>query len=100
MKKAYVISSISEQLSKTADRIRVIASDIEGPVREEASIESMYTELILDNLEQIQKLTLALTETVSESIYESEANADDTAFGPGELDYHGKEIENPKVKEE
>lgn len=89
MKNAYAINSVSQQMVKICERIDDLASAVEGSEQDTGDIADTYQDLLLDELEHIQMLTLKLTELVSEAVGEETANndeGDDSAFAPGDLD--------------
>lgn len=101
MKNSGIVGSMSRHLSKTAERINELASDLDYGVKDNDEVSAMYTDLLLDQLEQAQKLVLALTNTVTDSLADSEGGAvntdgDGSVFAQGELQsVSGENLENP-----
>lgn len=88
MKNAYAISSISRQMGKVCEQIDALAMGIQDTEQGIGNIADVYQELLLDELEHTQMLTLKLTELIT--VDSSEAtNADEgegSAFAAGDLD--------------
>lgn len=101
MKNTTTIGSLCWHLSRVAEHITDIAGDMERIADEsDSSADSVYADILLDSLEQVQKLTLALTERITAEIDSEEKPAntdgDGSVFAPGELQSVKKPaIENP-----
>lgn len=86
MKNAYAISSMSRQMCKVCGQIDALAMGIQDTEQGIGDIADVYQELLLDELEHIQMLTLKLTELIT--VDPSEAHTDDgegSAFAAGDL---------------
>lgn len=91
MKNAYAIDSISRQLVKTVEQIGELARGIQDTEQGIGDVDDIYAEILLDELEHIQMLTLKLTELITQE--PPEANADEgegSVFAAGDLDDDGK----------
>jgi hypothetical protein len=89
MKNAYAISSLSRQMVKVCEQIDSLAMGVQDTEQGIGDLGDTYQDLLLDELEHIQMLTLKLTELVSEAVGEETANTDEgdgSAFAPGDLD--------------
>ena len=89
MKNAYAISSLSQQMVKVCEQIDSLAMGVQDTEQGIGDLGDTYQNLLLDELEHIQMLTLKLTELVSEAVGEETANTDEgdgSAFAPGDLD--------------
>lgn len=90
MKNAYAISSMSRQMGKVCERLDTLAMAIQDTEQGIGDIAETYQDMLLDELEHVQMLTLRLTEMISQAVGEdTAANADEgdgSAFAPGELD--------------
>lgn len=89
MKNAYAISSMSRQMIKVCEQIDSLAMGVQDTEQGSDNIADTYHDLLLDELEHIQMLTLKLTELVSEAVGEQDAvNADEgegSAFFQGDF---------------
>ena len=88
MKNAYAISSMSRQMVKVCEQIDSLAMGVQDTEQGIGDLADTYQDLILDELEHIQMLTLKLTELVSEAVGEEPANTDEgdsSAFAQGNL---------------
>jgi len=93
MKNVYAIGGVSRHLSKVAEHIERLAMDIHSSEQDAGNLEPVYSDLLFDELEHAQVLTLKLTELISQSQDGSTGNADGadgSAFGPGNLDSQNK----------
>ena len=89
MKNAYAISSMSRQMVKVCEQIDSLAMGVQDTEQGIGDLGDTYQDLLLDELEHIQMLTLKLTELVSEAVGEETSNTDEgdgSAFAPGDLD--------------
>jgi hypothetical protein len=89
MKNAYAISSLSRQMVKVCEQIDSLAMGVQDTEQGIGDLGDTYQELLLDELEHIQMLTLKLTELVSEAVGEETTNTDEgdgSSFAPGDLD--------------
>lgn len=88
MKNAYAISSLSRQLIKTCGQIDSLAMGVQDTEQGIGDIADTYQDLLLDELEHAQMLTLKLTDLISQAVGEDTANADEgegSAFAAGDL---------------
>ena len=98
MKNAYGISSLARQLKAVAEKLDSLAMGVQDVEQSAPDLSDVYQNLLLDEVEHVQILTLEITKAVVEASEQSEEHADDgSVFGPGELtDDKSKEpIENP-----
>lgn len=89
MKNAYAISSASRQLIKVCEQMDTLAMGVQDTEQGIGDLAEVYTDLLFDELEHAQMLTLKLTELISQSQGSGAENADGadgSAFGPGDLD--------------
>ena len=77
MKNAYAISSLSQQMVKVCEQIDSLAMGVQDTEQGIGDLGDTYQNLLLDELEHIQMLTLKLTELVSEAVGEETANTDE-----------------------
>lgn len=85
MKNAYAICSLARQLCKVGEKIDSLASDIQGSEQDANGVSELFQNLLVDEIEHVQILTLELTKLVTESTGEA-TNADEGgAFAEGEL---------------
>lgn len=68
MKNAYAISSLSQQMVKVCEQIDSLAMGVQDTEQGIGDLGDTYQNLLLDELEHIQMLTLKLTELVSEAV--------------------------------
>lgn len=88
MKNAYAISSLSRQLGKTCEQIDSLAMGVQDTEQVIGDIADTYLDLLFDELEHAQMLTLKLTDLISQAAGEGTANADEgdgSAFAAGDL---------------
>ena len=98
MKNAYGISSLARQLKLVAEKLDSLAMGVQDVEQATPDLAGVYQNLLLDEVEHVQILTLEITKAAVEASEQSEEHADDgSVFGPGELtDDKSKEpIENP-----
>ena len=98
MKNAYGISSLARQLKAVAEKLDSLAMGVQDVEQSAPDLTGVYQNLLLDEVEHVQILTLEITKAVVEASEQSEEHADDgSVFGPGELtDDKSKEpIVNP-----
>lgn len=103
MKNANAISSIARQLKAVAEKLDSLAMGVQDVEQDAPDLTGVYQNLLLDEVEHVQILTLEMTKAVVEATHESSENVDDgSVFGPGELtDDKSKEpIENPVEPEQ
>ena len=89
MKNAYAIAGVGRHLAKVADHIEHLALDIQSSEQDAGNLEPVYSDLLFDELEHVQRLTLKLTELIAQAQGDGTENADGTdgsTFGPGDLD--------------
>ncbi len=89
MKNAYAISSLSRQMVKVCEQIDSLAMGVQDTEQGNVDVADAYTDMLLDEIEHVQMLTLKLTEVITEAAGEDEpANEDEaggSAFSEGEL---------------
>ena len=88
MKNAYAISSMSRQMVKVCEQIDNLALGIQDTEQGIGDIADTYQDMLLDELEHIQMLTLKLTDLISQATEEETANTDEgegSAFAAGDL---------------
>lgn len=88
MKNAYAISSLSRQMVKVSERIEGLAMGVQDVEQGIGDIADTYQDMLLDELEHVQLLTLKLTAMISDAVGEEAANTDEgdgSAFAAGEL---------------
>lgn len=88
MKNAYAISSLSRQMVKVCEQIDSLAMGVQDTEQSVGDVVDTYQDMLLDELEHVQVLTLKLTEMISLAVGEETANADEgegSAFAEGEL---------------
>lgn len=88
MKNAYAIGSLSRQMCKVCEQIDSLAMGVQDTEQGIGDIAGTYQELLLDELEHIQMLTLKLTDLISQATGEENSNADEgegNAFAQGDL---------------
>ncbi len=88
MKNTFAISSLSRQLGRVCDQIDHLACDAQEISGKPSTLCEFYKDLLLDELEHVQMLTLRMTELVSEAVEEETANADEgdgSVFAQGDL---------------
>lgn len=105
MKNAYCIGSLARHLKEVAERIGSLAAGVADAEQYDPSMTEMYQNLLLDEIEHVQILTLEITKAVAETTEPSDANADEaggSVFGAGELtEKLGRApIENPVKPED
>ena len=89
MKNAYAISSLSRQMVKVCEQIDSLAMGVQDTEQSVGDVVDTYQDMLLDELEHVQVLTLKLTEMISLAVGEETANADEgegSAFAEGERD--------------
>ena len=98
MKNAYAISSLSRQMVKVCEQIDSLAMGVQDTEQGNVDVADAYTDMLLDEIEHVQMLTLKLTEVITEAAGEYEpANADEaggSAFSEGELTVEKKPSED------
>ena len=78
MKNAYAISSLSRQMVKVCEQIDSLAMGVQDTEQGNVDVADAYTDMLLDEIEHVQMLTLKLTEVITEAAGEDEpANADE-----------------------
>lgn len=100
VKNAYGISSLARQLKAVAEKLDSLAMGVQDVEQASPDLSGVYQNLLLDEVEHVQILTLEITKAVAEATEPSAANADEGeggVFGPGELtDDKSKEpVQNP-----
>lgn len=88
MKNAYAISGMSRQMVKVCEQIDALAMGIQDTEQGIGDIADTYQDMLLDELEHIQMLTLKLTDLISQATEEGAANTDEgegSAFSAGDL---------------
>ena len=98
MKNTFAICSVSRQIESTSKRIDVLSMDIEQAENSNyGDLAEMYKELLLEELEQLQRLTLSITSLIA-GMDESEASSDHTDEGEASVFVEG-ELTNTKDTE-
>ena len=105
MKNACVISSLALQFKAVAEKVNTLAMGALGVEQESPELAEVYQNLLLDEVEHVQILTLELTKAVTDEPIGETTNADEgggSVFGSGELtdDESKPAIENPVSAEE
>lgn len=100
MKNAYGISSLARQLKAVAEKLDSLAMGVQDMEQNAPDLTGVYQNLLLDEVEHVQILTLEITKAVAEATEPSETNADEgsgSVFGPGDLtdDKSKKPLEEP-----
>lgn len=100
MKNAYGISLLARQLRAVAEKLDSLAIGVQDTEHGAPDLTAVYQNLLLDEVEHVQILTLEITKAVAEATEPSETNADEgegSVFGPGELtdDKSEKPLEDP-----
>ena len=100
MKNAYGISSLARQLKAVAEKLDSLAMGAQDVEQNAPDLTGVYQNLLLDEVEHVQILTLEITKAVAEATEPSETNADEgggSVFGPGDLtdDKSKKSLEEP-----
>lgn len=88
MKNTFAISSMSRQLGRVCDQIDHLAYDAQETSGKPNELCGLYRDMLLDELEHVQVLTLKLTELVSQAVAEDTGNADEaggSVFSEGDL---------------
>ena len=89
MKNAYAINSLSRQMVKVCEQIDSLAMGVQDTEQGNVDVADAYTDMLLDEIEHVQMLTLKLTEVITEAAGEDVLGiADDScgrAFSEGEL---------------
>lgn len=88
MKNAYGISSLARQLKAVAEKLDSLAMGVQDVEQNAPDLTGVYQNLLLDEVEHVQILTLEITKAVAEATAPSEANADEGeggVFAPGDL---------------
>lgn len=100
MKNAYGISSLARQLKAVAEKLDSLAMGVQDVEQNAPDLTGVYQNLLLDEVEHVQILTLEITKAVAEATAPSETNADEgggSVFGRGDLtdDKSKKPLEEP-----
>lgn len=101
LKNAYGISSLARQLKAVAEKLDTLAQGVQDVEQASPDLTGVYQNLLLDEVEHVQILTLEITKAVADATASSEVNADDdgggSVFGPGELtdDKSKESVQNP-----
>jgi hypothetical protein len=100
VKNAYGISSLARQLKAVAEKLDSLAMGVQDVEQNAPDLTGVYQNLLLDEVEHVQILTLEITKAVAEATEPSETNADEgggSVFGPGDLtdDKSKKPLEEP-----
>lgn len=99
MKNAYGISSLARQLKAVAEKLDSLAMGVQDVEQNAPDLTGVYQNLLLDEVEHVQILTLEITKAVAEATAPSETNADEggSVFAPGDLtdDKSKKPLEEP-----
>lgn len=88
MKNAYGISSLARQLKAVAEKLDSLAMGVQDVEQNAPDLTGVYQNLLLDEVEHVQILTLEITKAVAEATAPSETKADEgegSVFGPGDL---------------
>ena len=101
MNNSCAIGSVSRQISKTSERIDLIAMDMEQMEQSnQPELLATYEDLLFGELEQLQRLVLSLTSLIATSTApkddEGKANADEgdgSAFVEGDLAHEKAGVE-------
>lgn len=105
MKNAYGISSLAKQLKIVAEKVESLAVGAGETEQNAPDLTDVYQNLLLDEVEHVQILTLEITKAVAEATEPSETNADEgdgSVFAPGDLtdNKSKKPLEEPAVAEQ
>lgn len=100
MKNAYGVSSLARQLKAVSEKLESLAMGVQDVEQNSPDLTGVYQNLLLDEVEHVQILTLEITKAVAEATEQSETNADegaDSVFAPGDLtdDKSKKPLEEP-----
>lgn len=88
MKNALAISSLSRRMSKVCEQIEELAMDVQENEQGIGELAEMYKDMLMDELEHVQMLTLKLTDMISLATVEGAANTDEgegSVFASGDL---------------
>lgn len=88
VKNAHNISSLARQLKVVSEKVDSLAMGVQDREQNSPDLTSVYQNLLLDEVEHVQILTLEITKAVAESTEPSETNADEgegSVFAPGDL---------------
>lgn len=105
MKNAYGISSLARQLKLVAEKLDSLAMGVQDVEQATPDLAGVYQNLLLDEVEHVQILTLEITKAVAEATEPSETNADEgdgSVFAPGDLTDNKpkKPLEKPAAAEQ
>lgn len=100
MKNAYDVSSLARQLKAVSEKLESLAMGVQDVEQNSPDLTGVYQNLLLDEVEHVQILTLEITKAVAEATEQSESNADEgegSVFAPGDLtdDKSKKLLEEP-----
>lgn len=95
MKNSYVISGMARMLSMTSKNLEMMVNSTHEAEEQSPEISATYEDMILDELNHVQMMTLALTKMLTEQA-QPESHGDGeggegSAFAAGELDDHATE---------
>ncbi len=96
MENSYVIQNMARMLAKTGENIDMMVQNANLTDRQLPEISPMYEDMLLDELNHIQIITLQLTRLLmaGKEVQLEEDGEDGSVFMAGELDYvKGKKSE-------
>lgn len=102
MKNAYAIINLSMQLGKVSEMIQSLASGIQDCEQGNPDVVGAYEDMLLDEVNHTQVLTLELTRLLTEQEVDAGNHADEdgSAFAAGDLtDVKAGEIDKTGIAE-